>query len=54
MKKIAKPVLKSATPLKAADMNRIHFGGIHSPLTVKDLLNNKSEVRNDAEQRSFH
>lgn len=38
MKKIDKPDLKSATCLKAADMNRIHFGGNHTPLTARALL----------------
>lgn len=38
MKKIAKPTLQSAVELKAADMNRIHFGGNHTPLTAKELL----------------
>lgn len=38
MKKIDKPDLKSATLLKAADMNRIHFGGNHTPLTARALL----------------
>lgn len=38
MKKIEKPDLKSATLLKPADMNRIHFAGLHSPLTPKELL----------------
>lgn len=38
MKKIEKPVLESATPLSAAEMNRIHFAGRHSPLSPADLL----------------
>lgn len=38
MKKIEKPDLKSATLLKPAEMNRIHFAGQHSPLTPKELL----------------
>lgn len=38
MKKIPKPTLSSATPLKPAEMNRLHFGGIHTPLTPRDLL----------------
>ncbi|MDE6532447.1 MAG: hypothetical protein K2M27_02805 [Muribaculaceae bacterium] len=37
MKKITMPELKSATILKAAEMNMIHFGGNHSPLTPDRL-----------------
>lgn len=38
MKKITKPELKSAVRMKPAEMNRIHFGGNHTPLTPKELL----------------
>lgn len=37
MKKIPKPTLTSATELKPLDMNSIHFGGIHTPLTAEQL-----------------
>lgn len=53
MRKIDRPDLKSATTLKAADMNRIHFGGNHTPLTAKALLaadcagdNGKEDIQN--------
>ncbi len=42
MKKIIKPELDSAVPLKPLEMNAIHFGGIHSPLTpdkIKAIVN---------------
>lgn len=36
MKNIPHPDLKEATRLSAADMNRIHFGGTHSPIDTSD------------------
>ncbi len=37
MKHIRKPVLKSAEVLTPAEMNKIHFGGNHTPLDPKRL-----------------
>ncbi len=37
MKKITEPNLKSAHILKAAEMNMIHFGGNHTPLSPEKL-----------------
>ena len=37
MKKIKDPECPSAVTLKPAEMNRIHFGGIHTPLTPEQL-----------------
>lgn len=37
MKKIPEPDLKNAQVLTPAEMNRIHFGGNHSPLTPEKL-----------------
>lgn len=38
MKKIPEPDLKDcAVLLKPAEMNRIHFGGNHSPLTPEQM-----------------
>ncbi len=37
MKPIQHPRLKSATVLTAAQMNAIHFGGNHTPLTPSQL-----------------
>lgn len=37
MQKIPKPDLKSAQVLKPAQMNTIHFGGIHTPLSPEQL-----------------
>ena len=37
MKKIKEPDCPSAVTLKPAEMNRIHFGGIHTPLTPEQL-----------------
>lgn len=34
MKKIPKPELKNATRLSPMEMNRIHFGGTHSPVAT--------------------
>lgn len=41
MKTIPHPQLKSATVLKPADLNRMHFGGKHTKLTPEIL----AEVR---------
>lgn len=37
MKKISEPQLKSATTLKPSELNAIHFGGNHTPLTPEQL-----------------
>lgn len=37
MTKITKPNLTSATVLTPLEMNTIHFGGIHTPLTPENL-----------------
>lgn len=37
MKKIPEPDLKYAELLKPADLNRIHFGGIHTPLSPEQI-----------------
>lgn len=37
MKKINKPALAGATVLTTLQMNAIHFGGIHTPLTPDQL-----------------
>ena len=37
MKNIKEPDCPSAVTLKPAEMNRIHFGGIHTPLTPEQL-----------------
>lgn len=37
MLKIPKPDLKSAEVLKPVQMNAIHFGGIHTPLSPEQL-----------------
>lgn len=37
MKKIPEPDLQSATVLTPAQMNAIHFGGNHTPLTAEQL-----------------
>lgn len=37
MKKIPEPELKRAEALKPADLNRIHFGGIHTPLSPEQI-----------------
>lgn len=37
MKTIPMPDLTGATILKPAEMNRIHFGGNHTPLTADQL-----------------
>lgn len=37
MKKIPEPNLDSATRLSPAELNKIHFGGNHTPLTPDQL-----------------
>lgn len=37
MKKIPEPDLKSAVTLKPAELNKIHFGGNHTPLTPEQI-----------------
>lgn len=37
MKNIKEPECPSAVRLTPAEMNRIHFGGIHTPLTPEQL-----------------
>ncbi|MBD5608408.1 MAG: hypothetical protein HDQ93_06105 [Desulfovibrio sp.] len=37
MKKIPEPNLASAAPLSPAELNKIHFGGNHTPLTPEQL-----------------
>lgn len=37
MKTLSKPKLDSAVPLKPLEMNAIHFGGIHTPLTPEKM-----------------
>lgn len=37
MKKIPEPDLKSATVLTPAELNKIHFGGNHTPLTPEQV-----------------
>lgn len=37
MQRIPVVELKSAVTLKPAEMNRIHFGGNHTPLTPEQL-----------------
>ena len=37
MKKIPEPDLKNATILSPAELNRIHFGGNHTPLSPQDI-----------------
>lgn len=37
MKKIPEPDLGTADILAPAEMNRIHFGGIHTPLTPEQI-----------------
>lgn len=37
MKKIPEPDLANAEVLKPADLNRIHFGGIHTPLSPEQI-----------------
>lgn len=37
MKKIPEPELSSATVLKPAQLNTIHFGGIHTPLSPEQI-----------------
>lgn len=39
MKKIPEPQLSSVETLSAAEMNKIHFGGNHTPLSPKDIKN---------------
>lgn len=37
MKKIPEPKLSSASVLTPAELNKIHFGGNHTPLTPEQL-----------------
>lgn len=37
MKNIPEPDLEGAVILKPADMNKIHFGGNHTPLTPEQI-----------------
>lgn len=37
MKKIPKVKLNSATPMTPIEMNAVHFGGIHTPLTPEQI-----------------
>lgn len=37
MKKIPEPPVGIGTVLGAAEMNKIHFGGIHTPLTPEQI-----------------
>lgn len=37
MKQIERTTLASAAVLTPAEMNRIHFGGLHSPVTPRNL-----------------
>ena len=49
MKKIPEPELSSATVLKPAQLNTIHFGGIHTPLSpeqIKELAQAPSSPQN--------
>lgn len=49
MKKIPEPELKDAVILSAAEMNKIHFGGKHSPISPKDMAN----IASDKELKTF-
>lgn len=49
MKKIPEPKLDSATTMTPLEMNSIHFGGIHTPLTpqqIKDMATPKPKNNN--------
>ena len=53
MKKIKRIELDDAAVLTPAEMNRIHFGGIHSPLTpeqIKEIA--ESEAENAGPEKS--
>lgn len=44
MKTIPEPDLSGAVVLKPSELNKIHFGGIHTPLTpaqIRDLAEGK-------------
>lgn len=47
MKKIKRVEIKDVTKLTPAEMNRIHFGGIHSPLTPEQI----KEIAESAEKK---
>lgn len=50
MKKIPEPDLSGATVLKPAELNRIHFGGNHTPLSpeqIKSLADGKASQQKD-------
>lgn len=38
MKLIPRPTLKSATVLRAPDLNRLHFSGLHSVITPRRII----------------
>lgn len=46
MKQIKHVELKSAAKLSPAEMNRIHFGGIHSPVTPEQIREMAEDVPN--------
>ena len=53
MKKIPEPRLSSASVLTPAQLNKIHFGGNHTPLTPEQIkaLAREAEKKKDADQR---
>lgn len=52
MRKIPEAKLKSAVTLKPAEMNRIHFGGNHTPLTPEQLKKLSGKEKNDNDGKS--
>ena len=56
MKRITEVKLKSAVTLKPAEMNRIHFGGNHTPLTpeqIKGLIGKKIAGDSTGEEKKI-
>lgn len=54
MKKIPEPKLDSAVVLSPAELNKIHFGGNHTPLTpeqIRALAGDEKKAANDAASR---
>lgn len=51
MKKINEPELKDAQVLTPAEMNKIHFGGNHTPLTPEKLKELGSEKQDSPQKK---
>lgn len=51
MKKIPEPDLRSAVILKPAELNKIHFGGNHTPLTPEEIRDLARGIKPDLRPR---